>query len=193
SGARPPAATPPSTPATRPPAPATRPSVTAPVAPKPLPPAPSVVPDDRPPTLSDDQIAALGRGRFTWPVTGPVLSDFGPKPGGQRNDGLNIGAPAGTPVRAASAGKVVYSGGDVPGFGVTVLIQHEGGWVTVYGHLARTDVRMQQMVGAGDVIGQVGSSGGVSQPQLHFEIRYSPSPKYKARAVDPALVLPQAR
>lgn len=174
--------------------PVTRP-VTPPVAapPRPMPPAPTLVPDDRPPALSDAQIADLGRGRFQWPVDGQTLSAYGPKAGGQRNDGINIGAPAGTPVRAAAAGKVVYSGGDVPGFGVTVLIQHEDGWVTVYGHLARADVRMQQQVTAGQQIGQVGSSGGVSQPQLHFEIRYSPSPRFKAKAIDPGLVLPRNR
>ncbi|MDP1633007.1 MAG: peptidoglycan DD-metalloendopeptidase family protein [Caulobacter sp.] len=165
--------------------------VPTPISPKPLPPAPELVPDDRAPVLSDDQIAALGRGKFQWPVEGQMLSSYGPKGGGQRNDGLNIAATAGTPVRAASAGKVVYSGGDVPGFGVTVLIQHDDGWVTVYGHLARADVRMQQQVTEGQQIGQVGSSGGVSQPQLHFEIRYSPSPKFKAKAIDPALVLPR--
>jgi murein DD-endopeptidase MepM/ murein hydrolase activator NlpD len=166
---------------------------TPPISPKPLPPAPQLVPDDRAPALSDEQITALGRGRFVWPVNGEMLSAYGPKAGGQRNDGVNIGAPAGTPVRAAAAGKVVYSGGDVPGFGVTVLIQHDNGWVTVYGHLARADVRMQQQVQAGEQIGQVGASGGVSQPQLHFEIRYSPSARFKAKAVDPGLVLPRNR
>ena len=164
-----------------------------PMPPKPLPPAPQVVPDDRAPALTDEQITALGRGRFVWPVNGELISAYGPKGGGQRNDGLNIGAPAGTPVRAAAAGKVVYSGGDVPGFGVTVLIQHDDGWVTVYGHLARAEVRMQQQVQAGDQIGQVGSTGGVSQPQLHFEIRYSPSARFKAKAIDPGLVLPRGR
>ena len=152
-----------------------------------------MLPDAAPPPLTDAQITTLGRGCFAWPVTGQVLSAFGPKPGGQRNDGLNIGATAGTPVRAAASGKVVYSGGDVPGFGVTVLIQHENGWVTVYGHLAKAEVRMQQRVVAGQQIGTVGMTGGVAVPQLHFEIRYSPSPKYKAKAVDPGLVLPRNR
>ncbi len=158
-----------------------------------MPSTPPLATDDRVPTLTDDQIAALGRGRFQWPVDGEILSGYGPKAAGQRNDGINIGAPTGTPVRAAAAGKVVYSGGDVPGFGVTVLIQHEDGWVTVYGHLARAEVRMQQQVVAGQQIGQVGSSGGVSQPQLHFEIRYSPSPRFKAKAIDPGLVLSRSR
>ncbi len=152
-----------------------------------------LLPDGSGPGLSDDQIAALGKGCFAWPTQGSILSAYGPKGGGQRNDGLNISAPAGTPVRAAASGKVVYSGGDVPGFGVTVLIQHENGWVTVYGHLAKADVRMQQQVAAGQQIGSVGATGGVSQPQLHFEIRYSPSAKYKAKAVDPGLVLPRNR
>ncbi len=178
-----PAATPP--PVVRPPAvkpaPApSRPSTTAPL-----------LPDDRPPTLTDADITALGRGRFEWPVRGEVISDFGPKGGGRRNDGLDIAAAAGTPVRAAAGGKVVYSGGDVPGFGVTVLIQHEDGWVTVYGNLQSATVRMQQVVRAGDQIGSVGTSGGAPRPQLHFEVRYSPSPKFKAKAIDPALVLPR--
>lgn len=176
-----------------------KPPVARPVAPpvaappRPMPSTPPLAPDDRPPALTDDQITALGRGRFQWPVDGRILSGYGPKAGGQRNDGVNIGAPAGTPVRAAADGKVVYSGGDVPGFGVTVLIQHDNGWVTVYGHLARADVRMQQQVTAGQQIGQVGSSGGVTEPQLHFEIRYSPSPRFKAKAIDPGLVLPRNR
>lgn len=169
---RPPAATPAPTPP--------RPSTTAPL-----------LPDDRPPNLTDADISALGRGRFDWPVRGEVISDFGPKGGGRRNDGLDIAAAAGTPVRAAAAGKVVYSGGDVPGFGVTVLIQHEDGWVTVYGNLQTASVRMQQVVRAGEQIGAVGTSGGAPRPQLHFEVRYSPSPKFKAKAIDPALVLPR--
>lgn len=152
-----------------------------------------MLPDGAPPPLTDAQITTLGRGCFAWPVTGQILSAYGPKPGGQRNDGLNIGAAAGTPVRSAASGKVVYSGGDVPGFGVTVLIQHDNGWVTVYGHLAKAEVRMQQQVVAGQQIGTVGMTGGVPVPQLHFEIRYSPSPKYKAKAVDPGLVLPRNR
>ncbi len=184
---KPPVATPPAAlpPVARPPVatptpPVARPPVTAPA-----------LPDDRAPALSDADITNLARGRFQWPVQGEVISDFGPKGGGRRNDGIDIGAAAGTPVRAAASGKVVYAGGDVPGFGVTVLIQHDDGWVTVYGNLQSASVRMQQSIRAGEQIGTVGASGGAPRPQLHFEVRYSPSPKYKAKAVDPQLVLPR--
>lgn len=190
---RPEPAPPPVTrPATQPPAaqpPVSRPPVAQPGPVKP--PATPPLQDDRPPTYTDADYSRMAAGRFAWPVRGAVLSGFGPKPGGQRNDGLDIGASAGTPVRAAADGTVVYSGGDVPGFGVTVLIQHADGWVTVYGHLQRADVKMQQRVTQGQQIGLVGQSGTAPRPQLHFEVRHSPSPRFKAKAIDPALVLPR--
>ncbi len=146
---------------------------------------------DAPPSLSETEIVAAGKGRFVWPLTGEILSDFGPKAGSQRNDGLNIRANAGEAVRAAAAGEVVYSGDQVPGFGNLVLVKHADGWVTAYAHLGRTDVKMRQQVVQGQQIGQAGSTGGVAEPQLHFEVRYAPSPKEKARPINPSLVLPQ--
>ncbi len=145
-----------------------------------------------PPTsgpLTDAQITAQGRGRFNWPLRGEIVSDFGPKGTGQRNDGLNIRATAGEAVRAAASGDVVYAGDQVPGFGNLVLIKHTDGWVTAYGHLARLDVKMQQKVVQGQQIGQAGTSGGVSEPQLHFEVRFAPAPTERARPIDPKLVL----
>ncbi|TAJ69545.1 MAG: LysM peptidoglycan-binding domain-containing protein [Phenylobacterium sp.] len=143
------------------------------------------------PPPSDAQISQMGSGLFAWPIRGQILSGFGGRGTGPRNDGLNIRANAGDPVRAAAAGDVVYAGDQVPGFGNLVLIKHADGWVTAYGHLGRVGVRMQQRVEQGQEIGQAGSSGGVSEPQLHFEIRYAPSPQERARPVDPALVLPK--
>ncbi|WP_309091175.1 peptidoglycan DD-metalloendopeptidase family protein [Phenylobacterium sp.] len=143
------------------------------------------------PPVSDAQVSSLGRGRFVWPVQGEVLSGFGPKGPSQRNDGINIRGAAGDPVRAAAAGDVVYAGDQVPGFGNLVLVKHADGWVTAYGHLSRIDVKMQQRVTQGQQIGQVGQTGGVSEPQLHFEVRYAPTPEERARPIDPALVLPR--
>ena len=144
---------------------------------------------DAAPPPTEAQITAAGRGRFAWPVRGELLSGFGAKPGGQRNDGMDIGGTTGEPVMAAAAGEVVYAGNQVPGFGNLVLIKHDGGWVTAYAHLSRTEVKIKDHVSQGDEIGQVGTSGGVEAPQLHFEIRYAPSPRDKARPIDPTLVL----
>ncbi|RAK62046.1 LysM peptidoglycan-binding domain-containing protein [Phenylobacterium kunshanense] len=143
------------------------------------------------PPVSDAQIMEMGRGRFAWPIRGELISSYGARGPGQRNDGVNIRANAGDPVRASAAGDVVYAGDQVPGFGNLVLIKHADGWVTAYGHLGRVNVRMQQRVEQGQEIGQAGSSGGVSEPQLHFEVRYAPTPQERARPVDPALVLPR--
>jgi murein DD-endopeptidase MepM/ murein hydrolase activator NlpD len=159
----------------------------------PRPPATGVVPPPAPTTASavvaDAQIASVGRGRFSWPVRGRILSTFGPKGPGQRNDGLNIAASAGAKVAAAAAGEVVYAG-ELPGFGNLVLLKHDGGWVTAYAHLSRIGVKMRDRVAQGQEVGQVGQTGLVDQPQLHFEIRYAPNPREKARPVDPSMLLP---
>jgi murein DD-endopeptidase MepM/ murein hydrolase activator NlpD len=142
-----------------------------------------------PPT--DAQVAELGRGKFLWPIRGEVLSDFGPKATGQKNDGINIQANAGDAVRAVAAGDVVYAGDQVPGYGNLVLIQHPDGWVSAYAHLSKVGVKMQQKVSQGQEIGQTGSTGGVTEPQLHLEIRYRPPGEDRARPIDPRLVLPR--
>jgi murein DD-endopeptidase MepM/ murein hydrolase activator NlpD len=176
---------------TAPPRPGAPPITTTTTTIRPVTPAPvASLPVDSPP-LSDSDIAAAGRGRFTWPVRGTVISGFGPMGTGQRNDGLNVRAGAGDVVRAAAAGEVVYAGDQVPGFGNLILVKHDGGWVTAYAHLQRADVKMRQTVAQGQQIGMVGQSGGVPEPQLHFEVRYAPSAKDKARPIDPALVLPR--
>jgi murein DD-endopeptidase MepM/ murein hydrolase activator NlpD len=125
-------------------------------------------------------------GRFAWPVRGQVVSAFGSKGGGLVNDGMNIAAPRGTPVRAAADGTVIYAGNEVRGFGNLVLIRHEGGWVTAYGHADRVLVRQGQAVRTGEEIARVGSSGAVTTPQLHFQVRRDGKP------VDPAAHLERA-
>ncbi len=143
------------------------------------------------PALSDAQVMAAGRGRFVWPVTGDIISTFGVKDVGRSNDGIDIRAPQGSVVHAAAAGDVVYAGDQVPGFGNLVLVKHADGWVTAYAHLDKVSVKMRESVSRGEEIGQVGQSGGVSEPQLHFEVRYAPTPADKARPIDPQLVLPK--
>jgi murein DD-endopeptidase MepM/ murein hydrolase activator NlpD len=143
------------------------------------------------PSVGETEIAREGRGRFTWPVRGEVVSTFGPKGTGQRNDGLNIAGPAGQRVAAAASGEVVFAG-ELPGFGNLVLLKHDGGWVTAYAHLSKIEVKMRQRVAQGQGIGQMGQTGMVDSPQLHFEIRYAATTREKARPVDPAMLLPGA-
>jgi septal ring factor EnvC (AmiA/AmiB activator) len=111
-----------------------------------------------------------------WPVQGPVLSAFGAKGQGINNDGVNIGAPKGSPVVASAPGTVVYSGDEMKGFGKLILIRHEGGWVTAYAYLDRVLVGKDAVVAQGDEIGTVGKSGSISSPQLHFEVRQGGKP-----------------
>lgn len=115
--------------------------------------------------------ARSGSGRFMRPVDGKVISGFGPKEGGLHNDGINIKAPKGTPVRAAENGVVAYVGSEMAGYGNLVLIKHQDRWITAYAHMDKTLVKKGDVVKAGQSIGTVGSTGGVDSAQLHFEVR----------------------
>lgn len=129
----------------------------------------------KPPSLSGDG--------FAWPLRGKVLSRFGEKPDGTRNDGVNIAAAAGSPVLAAENGVVVYAGDKLAGYGETLLVRHAGGFTTAYAHNQKLLVRLGEPVRRGQRIATVGATGGVRQPQLHFELRAGSSP------IDPQLYL----
>ncbi|MDR1207204.1 MAG: LysM peptidoglycan-binding domain-containing M23 family metallopeptidase [Rickettsiales bacterium] len=122
--------------------------------------------------------------KFSWPVRGKIISDFGAKKNGLYNDGMNIAASAGTNVRAAENGVVAYAGNELKGMGNLVIIQHSGGWMTVYAHMDAMTVKRGARVSVGEKIGVVGKTGKVSEPQLHFEIRngtkaYNPKTQMK--------------
>jgi len=122
-------------------------------------------------TVFDVPLPSREGAGFAWPLQGAVLSTFGPKAGGLHNDGINIKARSGDPVRAAEAGVVVYAGSALKSYGNLVLVRHAGGWVTAYAHTDRILVARGDSVKRGDVIAWAGQSGGVPEPQLHFEIR----------------------
>ena len=103
---------------------------------------------------------------------------------GRKNDGINIKAPLGTAVKAADAGTVAYAGNELKGFGNLILIKHHDGWITAYAHNDRLFVKKGQKVSRGEKIASVGSSGGVTSPQLHFEVRTG------KKAVNPRAYLP---
>jgi murein DD-endopeptidase MepM/ murein hydrolase activator NlpD len=157
------------------------------VPPPPSPPAearPEVeAPAKEPAALPADEPLPAHKG-FVWPVRGKIISGFGPKQHGRQNDGINILAPRGTAVRAAEGGVVAYAGNELRGFGNLILVQHADGWISAYAHNEELLVGRGDPVGQGQVIAKVGSSGSVSQPQLHFQLRKG------QRAVDPRKYLP---
>jgi murein DD-endopeptidase MepM/ murein hydrolase activator NlpD len=115
-------------------------------------------------------------GRFPWPVNGRVLASYGAAAGGGHNDGINIAAPRGTAVRTIDGGIVAYAGNEVKGYGNLVLVKHPNGWISAYAHLDDVLVKKGDTVSAGQVIAKGGDSGGVSEPQLHFELRRGQKP-----------------
>lgn len=152
------------------------PSIPAPETTRPTPPSHAAI---APPPRAEEG--------FLWPVDGKILSSFGSKEGGLHNDGINIAADRGTPVHAAENGVVVYAGNELRGFGNLLLLRHAEGWVTAYAHNGQFLVRRGDRVTRGQKIATVGSTGNVSIPQLHFEIREG------SRPVDPIGRLPDRR
>jgi murein DD-endopeptidase MepM/ murein hydrolase activator NlpD len=116
-------------------------------------------------------VAAKKKMKFSWPARGKILSGFGYKSNGLYNDGINIGAAAGTAVKASEAGVVAYAGNELKGMGNLIIIQHANGWMTVYAHLDVMHVQRGAKVAGGEKIGTIGKTGKVSESQLHFEIR----------------------
>lgn len=124
---------------------------------------------------------------FVWPVDGKVVSTFGPKARGRRNDGINIATSRGAPVRAVENGVVAYAGNELRGFGNMVLIKHQAGWISTYAHNDRLLVSRGDRVRRGQVIAKAGSTGRADGVQLHFELRKGTTP------IDPLQHLPRSR
>ena len=132
---------------------------------------------DRGKTVAGQQFGeAAPGGRFPWPVSGRVLAIYCAAAGGGPNDGIKIAAPRGTAVRTIDGGTVAYAGNEVKGYGNLVLVKHPNGWISAYAHLDDLLVKKGDTVSAGQVIAKVGDSGGVSEPQLHFELRRGQKP-----------------
>lgn len=121
-------------------------------------------------------IASNSSGQLRWPVQGQVIEGFGVDQKGQRNDGINIAVPEGTAVGAVNNGVVAHVGNQARGFGNLILVKHPDGKISVYGHLKDTAVKVGDKVTAGQKIGSAGTSGGVSQSQVHFELRQGKTP-----------------
>ena len=138
--------------------------------------------------ISTSTIHTSDYGRLDWPVNGPLVYTFGKAQTASnttiRWNGVGIKAPVGTSVSAVAPGRVVNVG-QLGTYGLTVIIDHGGGDYSIYGSLDRADVRSQQTVAKGQVIGQVGVSDPELPPHLHFEIRHGGADGRPA-SVDPA-------
>ncbi len=115
------------------------------------------------------------RGDLRWPATGDVITGFGR----QRHPiydtytvsrGIEIGAPLDDPVTAVHAGRVAFADW-YSGYGLLVILDHGGGYFTLYGHLATVTVRVNDQIDAGQLIGRVGETGSLTGPNLYFEVR----------------------
>ncbi|MCD4690677.1 LysM peptidoglycan-binding domain-containing M23 family metallopeptidase [bacterium] len=142
--------------------------------------------DDDGPPLNPAEVSLIwplaGRGR------GAVTSGFGPRTHPTRrteefHKGIDIDGAREERILAAAAGEIVFSG-RMTGYGTVVMIDHGKRLITLYAHLSRATVRLEDRVTQGQAIGYVGSSGTATGTHLHFEIRH------KGRAVDPLEYLP---
>ncbi|MBI1275258.1 peptidoglycan DD-metalloendopeptidase family protein [bacterium] len=134
--------------------------------------APAVAMAPKPAVLETKDAPAsatpLSKSAFVWPVQGKIISHTGSK---LYNDGINIAAAEGTPVKAASAGTVVHAGNQLEGYGNLVIIKHDNGWLSAYAHTQNMLVKKGEKVNQGQTIAYVGKTGHVDSPQLHFSLR----------------------
>ncbi|WP_032092398.1 murein hydrolase activator NlpD [Necropsobacter rosorum] len=119
---------------------------------------------------------------WRWPTNGSIVQGFSSSDGG--NKGIDISGSRGQAVNAAAAGRVVYAGNALRGYGNLIIIKHNDDYLSAYAHNESILVKDQQEVKAGQQIAKMGSSG-TNSVKLHFEIRY------KGKSVDPVRYLPR--
>ncbi|RUO77389.1 peptidase M23 [Idiomarina seosinensis] len=122
--------------------------------------------------------------QWRWPSTGQVIKDFSVAERG--NKGLDFAGQRGDPVIAAAAGKVVYVGDALRGFGRLIILKHNDDFITAYAHNDKILVKEQDWVDVGETIGEMGDSGS-QRVKLHFEVRY------RGKSVNPRHYLPKSR
>ncbi|VAW74714.1 Murein hydrolase activator NlpD [hydrothermal vent metagenome] len=173
-------------PVVRRPAPS-KPKVSAPSKPK-RSASPAVKPSQPKVTASRPKAAtavpAVSKGPpvWTWPAKGKLIRRFDARAAGKK--GINIAGKPGAPVRSAAAGKVVYAGSGLSGYGRLIIVKHNKDFLSAYAHNRKLVAREGQQVKKGELIARMGSSA-TDRTQLHFEIRK------KGRPVDPLIYLPK--
>ena len=137
-----------------------------------------------PPVEPAVQGEAKSKAPLRWPLAKPVLTSLFGKRWGRDHEGIDMGAPNGTPVLAAADGEVVYAGDRVRGYGNMVVLQHAGDLLTVYAHNSLLLVHVGDRIVVGQEIARVGSTGRSTGTHLHFEVRRKQEPQ------DPLQFLP---
>lgn len=192
----------PATPARRPPPPKTRPpgripkpaatrvdSGRSPVSTPALRPAPGPKPSDKPqprpaePSPTKTPASSNRRLAWSWPTTGRVVERFSASD--RTRNGVKIAGQSGQPILAAEAGKIVYSGSGLIGYGQLIIIKHNKNYLSAYGHNRKILVKEGDQVARGERIAEMGKPPD-DQPLLHFEIRRQGTP------VDPLRLLPKS-
>jgi septal ring factor EnvC (AmiA/AmiB activator) len=118
---------------------------------------------------------AKAQGQLDWPVRGDIVGHYGPEKSKWGtvvpNNGIDIAAPVGTPVRAVARGRVDYVSEDFESYGQMVILNHGDGYYTLYAHLSEIAVAVGQEIAAGTMIGRSGDTGSLKGAVLHFEVR----------------------
>ena len=133
--------------------------------------------EDSPEMSASDLASLKGSTRgWRWPLQQVhVTSPFGRR-GHDFHEGIDLRAKSGTPVYSVDAGKVIYSGRRLRGYGKMVIVRHASGLSSVYAHNSRLLVSVGQKVKRGQTVSVSGASGHVSGPHLHFEVRRNDTP-----------------
>ena len=143
------------------------------------------------PSRYSNRVLSKAQPPSLWPVQGRLMSGFAQRTDpfsgeGAFHTGVDINAPTGTAVRATADGIVIQAEMVAGGYGRLIRIDHGGGMQTYYAHLSRIEVHVGQDVRRGDIVGRVGSSGRVTAPHLHYEVRMGGAPinpyRYLAQA-----------
>lgn len=135
---------------------------------KPQPPPKPQSKEQPKPQPKRDNSPKVGTGHMIWPVDGVITQYFT-----RRHNGLDIAINAGTPIHAADSGEVIWAGWRTDGLGYCVMVDHQNGLTTVYGHMIRQPpVYVGQYLKRGQVIGYIGSTGHSTGPHVHFMIKH---------------------
>jgi murein DD-endopeptidase MepM/ murein hydrolase activator NlpD len=135
------------------------------------------------PTGATPNTGAPSASGFIWPLNGAVTSPFGYR-WGRMHEGIDIDGYTGQPIVASKSGRVISAGDAGDGYGTKVVIDHGGGYTTLYGHMSSLGTSSGASVSQGQVVGYVGCTGSCTGDHLHFEVRVNGAPQ------DPLAYLP---